>query len=137
MSKWTKEEQAAHRAELVAALRSGKYKQATNRLVNVDDDDTAVGHCCLGVACDLAAIAGVIPPRSEDKYDDAFAVLPEPVQEWLGFNGDTGTLKESVPEVVTEYDSPAASLAELNDNGWGFDKIADLIEADGVRLEEF
>ena len=64
----------------MTALRSGKYKQTTGTLADQD------GHCCLGVACDLAVKAGIIPPpvKVGSKYytlifDKNFVTLPESV----------------------------------------------------------
>ena len=48
MTDWTKEEQAAHRAHWIKALRSGDYKQGRGALVQKYGQVTQF--CCLGVA---------------------------------------------------------------------------------------
>jgi hypothetical protein len=50
---YTPEEQAANRATLCEALRSGKYQHAKGYLKNVNG-----GMCCLGVGLDLVAPEG-------------------------------------------------------------------------------
>lgn len=58
----------------VKALRSGKYKQGRETLKT--DRGT---YCCLGVLCDLAVKAKVIP-----KFPEGEVVLPREVQRWVG-----------------------------------------------------
>lgn len=41
------------RRRWIRALRSGKYKRADGELRVVDDRGKILGHCCLGVLCDL------------------------------------------------------------------------------------
>ena len=96
----------------VAALRSGKYAQGKNLL------RTATGRfCCLGVACELAAEAGVIASFTDGGYgiEHENKVLPEQVINWLGLRNDAGYYGGN-------------SLAQMNDSGATFDNIADLIE---------
>lgn len=42
------------KAQWLEALRSGKYKQTTRALCELNDDGT-YGYCCLGVLCDIVA----------------------------------------------------------------------------------
>lgn len=107
---------------LIAALRSGEYKQGRNALRTLDM------FCCLGVACDLYAKA-----TGEGAWDlgafaaggdrhDASLVLP--VQRWLGWRTCIG-------------DTAASALSELNDQGRDFEELADIIERGEVlRAEE-
>jgi len=37
----------------IAALRSGEFKQTKDGLKELAGDDSVVGHCCLGVACEV------------------------------------------------------------------------------------
>lgn len=114
----------------VAALRSGKYKQATHVLARLGEGGEPVGFCCLGVACELAIKAGVditvdtarweahlgkstVPIRTYDK-DRAF--LPPAVANWLG-----------LVDVGGKFDD--GSLASHNDAGKPFERIADIIES--------
>jgi hypothetical protein len=111
------------------ALRSKKYKQTKGALANQD------GHCCLGVACDLAVKAGIIPApeKSGDKksymliFDKHHIALPEKVRAWLGLRTSTGR--------VTDF---YESLAALNDCGSTFEEIASIIdnEPEGLFVKE-
>jgi hypothetical protein len=105
------------KAEWVKALRSGEYKQTKNLLHKVGG-----GFCCLGVLCELAVKAGVIPAASRDKDDDPSAwfyegeesVTPGRVDRWAGITGaDSGTVD---------------GLVAANDGGIKFPAIADMIE---------
>ena len=105
--------------KLVEALRSGRYGQATGQLRRGD------AFCCLGVACDLFDPAAW---QDEDgtwlHLDSADADLPEPVRLWLGWLDSEG---ETVASTLSLDHS--AALTELNDAGFTFSQIADLIEA--------
>lgn len=125
---YTTEELEAHRAEWIAALRSGDYKQAKGALRRGDS------FCCLGVACEVAARHGVTE-RVKNGYKDpqgyypAATSLPVAVRDWLGLKGTSGGLVESL--------GGGRSLDALNDSGrWTFEQLADLIEAGRVKLKE-
>jgi hypothetical protein len=132
--------------EWVTALRSGEYQQARNTLHRIEANPGAVdeaqrteGMCCLGVLCDLAVKAGVIPEpgiighAAEQngryaEYEGDCAFLPETVRYWAG-------LAEVAPRVnvptegIDGVDYESRNLPDLNDlEGYGFDQIADLIE---------
>lgn len=118
MTQYTKEQVLENRAKLVAALRSGEFTQATGQLA------TAEGHCCLGVACEVAIREGVI-----DHYPSINLFAPYPVEQWLGFHGEGLTAVMIDGEV-----SHRIGLAGLNDDyEFTFDEIADVIE-DGLLL---
>ncbi len=107
------------------ALRSGKYKQAKNRLKNGQEH-----FCCLGVLCDLyreeQGKGEWVTPKycetSEFHLDCAGefegAVLPDSVREWAGMISHDGYLKGTQD----------TRLVSLNDRGVEFPQIADLIE---------
>lgn len=110
----------------VKALRSGDYKQGQNVLRNKNDE-----FCCLGVLCDLAVKEGVIgEPSRKPGFDYYFyngdddwggtKVLTLPVMEWAGLSDDN-------PDVRLVR-LGKTSLAELNDENWTFQRIADVIE---------
>jgi hypothetical protein len=103
----------------IRALKSGKYRQTKDHL------RTNYGFCCLGVACDLAVKAKVIPaPEKEGGqyyYDNAGAVLPRPVQTWLGLRTNSGRFGQK-------------SLMDLNDEGKRFKTIARIIESEPAGL---
>jgi hypothetical protein len=139
------------REALVEALTSSDYAQARNQLKTPENE-----FCCLGVACDLfsqmepQADAHWIPqpmdgtpvfivgsrtapvndhgeiqftrdgspkPHAPAAVEGSVTVLPETVRAWLGFRDNDGRFE----------DSPAESLAGLNDTGAGFDYIAEMI----------
>ncbi len=96
----------------VAAIRSGQYRQGTGRL------RTGNKFCCLGVLCNLHAKAHPdIAATQTDKreYLGRDKILPLEVTVWAGMCSNYGTLGN-------------VSLANLNDDGYSFDDIADLIE---------
>ncbi len=114
----------------VAALRSGKYDQGIGSLKS-EASDTHL-YCCLGVLCELAVEAGVIPPgeRHEDQPknysyyflgEDEF--LPSEVMTWANLDTNNGIYKPA--DNVWGYDQ---ALTDLNDNGKSFNDLADIIE---------
>jgi hypothetical protein len=113
----------------VAALRSGRYKQARGALRDILDSGTPA-YCCLGVLCDISDV-GYWETRDHDDNvyvchsgQNSEVVLPRPVAEWAGIATPEGT-----------YDLlNNVSLAKLNDNGMTFDAIADVIEARWEKL---
>lgn len=105
------------RKQWTAALRSDEFRQATGAL-RVDDR-----HCCLGVLCELHRRAN---PDYEWKepvpglgyvYDKYISALPESVMLWAG-------LRSQNPRVT----HPLRTLAQMNDDGFTFAEIADVIE---------
>lgn len=129
MTGYSEQETAAHRAEWVAALRSGEYQQTTGRLRRGEN------FCCLGVACEVAGKHG-ITRRVGDGYaaypEDGWpnsSDLPYEVQRWLGLDSPAGAL--------VEMHAGKFTLDGLNDAAlWGFKQIADVIEAGKVKLAE-
>ena len=114
----------------VAALRSGEYKQTTGKLANVERTE----HCCLGVLCEMAIKDGVdveVSVRLDEgddgndrfytEFDKETGHPPKSVQRWAGMASASGRLYQPV------YDEDT-SLASLNDRGWSFEQIADVIE---------
>jgi hypothetical protein len=118
---------------LIDALRSGEYEQGTGKL--------RIGnkYCCLGVACQTTKVpleeipsyggsiwgyveAGIAGAPYDINY------LPQAVRRELGWRWSTG---------MTEIpgDDEWISLASLNDAGFTFNQIADIIEAGLVRKE--
>jgi len=98
----------------VAALKSGQYKQTMGALRNGDS------FCCLGVLCNLHAIAHPEIARKEvDRamYLGSTGVLPLLVHRWSGMFTATGRISSNY-----------SSLADLNDHGSTFDEIAAVIE---------
>jgi hypothetical protein len=122
------------KAQWVAALRSGEYEQGKMRLRSADDK-----YCCLGVLCEIAVKAAVIPapvqaddPVASWSYGEEaeWLALPGAVTEWAG-------LEDANPIIAGE------SLASWNDGktaecacgtcqtqpeAKSFSEIADLIQ---------
>ena len=91
------------------ALRSGDYKQARGRLMDVDDDFNKT-YCCLGVLCKVAKAI---------KWRNG-AILP------LNLLKRT-ELEDTDPQVF--YKRKQRSLSELNDDvELSFKQIANIIE---------
>jgi hypothetical protein len=115
------------KAKWLAALRSGEYTQAQERLKTYEGC-----FCCLGVLTDLynkETGKGEWTPEDEGVVfssggDEEGTVLPDEVRIWAGLPICNPGVK------VGDPDSPYnESLAELNDAGMVFGEIADKIEA--------
>ena len=106
------------------ALRSGQYKQTISMLKKGNN------FCCLGVLCDLYA------EEKGKKWQDwgdgsgkwemcgATEILPKEVSRWAGLG------QENDDPIVTPNEEweDRQSLSELNDGGFSFREIADMIE---------
>lgn len=126
------------KAQWVAALRSGEYRQGKSVLHSADTGQ----YCCLGVLCDLAVKAGAIVPGRHEYNSDADAdievygvdghrqgrggvTLPDEVVAWAGLEDDSPNIY-MVEEDGEEYPQ---DLTELNDDHeYTFVQLADLIE---------
>lgn len=109
----------------ISELRSGNYTQGEISLKSVDDDGV-IRHCCLGVLCDMAVEAGVIKLERVTESRGLWAFggsqtsgMPEEVMEWAGMQGLTELGHGPWGE---------GGLANRNDQGHPFPKIADFIE---------
>ena len=103
----------------LAALKSGQYRQGKYSLQTSSQE-----FCCLGVLCDLAVKAKIIPepllPGPEGvgyQYglDGRSGFLPTEVYRWAGLDGPYPRIADT-------------DLSVLNDNGTSFNEIAALIE---------
>lgn len=99
----------------VAALRSGKYKQGLRALKTGDE------YCCLGVLCEILL---------KDKLITEF---PSPDNKgWLDASArdaaKLGTSSGSFRDVTTVPNG--GDLAWMNDHGFNFGQIADVIESE-------
>lgn len=126
---------------LTAALRSGKYTQTRGVLCRTAPSMAGpIGHCCLGVACEVAIENGVnvhkapctaYSPGTECmEYDHARIDLPVSVRDWYGFQSRDGLYQLAL------YGGSQArrSLSADNDHGRTFHEIADFIDANFERL---
>ena len=105
----------------IAALRSGKYKQATGTLF------TGEGYCCLGVMCVLEGKEFVKSVKEECQNPDGYYI------KGTSFNGvPPDEIAIEMYGLRSNLGSPAdingSTLAALNDNGSTFEEIADLLE---------
>jgi hypothetical protein len=118
----------------IDALRSGKYEQAKGRLKKEYDDRGRLlnepQYCCLGVLIeisdeDMSPANGVDLVNGED-WERHFKSIANSV-----------SLDYIVSEFGTEMDTRNAQdqLANLNDRGVGFSKIADFIEEFVVEVD--
>lgn len=96
------------------ALRSNEFEQGRGYL------DKANKVCIYGVLCLLAMTSGVCDYNeftSIGSYDGEKARLPNSVREWAGLpKGPISLLGEFV------------TLSWMNDNGYTFEELADIIE---------
>lgn len=109
----------------VAALRSGDYKQGKSALRGTDSKDRTT-FCCLGVLCNLHAQAHPKIAKTQTNpeiYLGEMDFLPEEVREWAGMKTNDGSYGEET------HWGPESDLANDNDAGVSFKKIADIIEA--------
>jgi hypothetical protein len=131
------------KAKLIAALRSGDYKQTTNKLkgrpvVNSDDAGlTDIGYCCLGVATDLKVREGIGYWNEKgyycyDEYYQTDSILGPHLTAILKLTtvGVFAEWKESSPKKEQYGDRTfiCYDLALLNDSGFTFNQIADVID---------
>lgn len=136
----------------VRALRSGKYKQAKS-VLKTKTKKGLVRHCCLGVLCELyendrkrkkkkglhvaeiEAYGYEVPETSTIfDFDGDPTVLPEAVRSWARLKSDDGSFRHEDTEFLAKDNTLCRNLAALNDNGVGFKKIADIIEANVTNL---
>lgn len=103
----------------VQALRSGKYKQTRDVLQNKD------GYCCLGVLCDISPtkIPKII---NYDLFINGYLLGDQrSIKDWAGVKTDSGLIGKPTNSIsMNELDS----LVVMNDNGFSFDEIADIIQ---------
>lgn len=128
------------KAEWVAALRSGEYKQGIN-LLRQDDK-----FCCLGVLCDLHRKAH--QKEGEDDTDNSWfpypyqglsddpsfsygyrntTSLPAAVMDWCGLHICDPPVQRIV-SFENNHVTQDGTLSLFNDEGATFGQIADIIE---------
>jgi len=121
------------KAEWVAALRSGDYKQGKSYLHRAIAAPAGETYCCLGVLSELAYRKGVVdrrlgPDGTLFVYgEESTGLLPPEVATWAGL--DDNSWPSTV--MLNGYVSPRNenhSLVGLNDDGRPFSEIADIIE---------
>lgn len=116
--------------KLVAALRSGEFKQGKHYLSRNGKN------CCLGVLCELAPKnlnleidilkTDYTSEKNVKYFDGNKQYLPDKVVEWAGMSSDDGFFDSELL---------GTTLAEMNDSGkWSFTEIADFIEENYKQL---
>lgn len=107
------------KAKWLKALRSREYKQAVGRL------RTDSGYCCLGVACDISNLGMWLKGEGEFIYitlsNNNGLHLPPEVQKAMG-------IKNGIPFIDFQDTAGRVFLSDLNDDGFTFEQIADIIE---------
>jgi hypothetical protein len=111
------------REKWLKALESGRYKQTTGQLRDVQADYGTASYCCLGVLCNIEKEKG--QKWEVDTFIGGVSMLPD-------FEGNM------YPDEDRYYDMPptnimdklnlsedlASALAQMNDNGSTFKEIA-------------
>jgi len=113
----------------IAALKSGKYRRATGRLVT-REGETPVAHCCLGVLCDIhKEITGegywednsIDGMSYTDQINTSARVLPIGVRKWAGIDYSNGMFnpdeadKKRLSSFGGRFSGERTALAEIND----------------------
>jgi hypothetical protein len=142
-------EQRERIEDFVAALRSGEYAQTTQQLGKVNDDDGVKGYCCEGVA--VERYAAQLDGWSSDWLDGQLTLVDADGNEDVDYAEDsfweqmaltTGSGNDALsvfafitPEGQDVRDTGAAAVSfmRLNDDGFTFPQIADLIEWQFLR----
>lgn len=118
----------------VKALRSGDYQQSIQHLCREDEVGGDFEFCCLGVACDILIEADWIKDRestvwSIGVYEDLVMTYTGDKYKW-GFTETTSFPSQKILNEMGLDTAYAQELAELNDRGWTFKRIANKIEKD-------
>lgn len=128
--------EAEHR--LIKALRSGDFSQGQGFLEYKDlTTDVEKKLCCLGVACRISKVALTTTLSEQadtttfnDGEDKSHLFLPNKVRLELDWASEEGRL------IYRSRLNRVASLSTLNDEGFSFSQIADIIEAGLVEYTE-
>ena len=132
--------QKKNRKEWVAQLRSGKYAQVKNHLHQGE------GYCCLGVLCDIVDSKLWKPSESSSVFSfNGVSIMTPPRMESFefGLRRSNGTFEpndaffEKFPKVAVSEawrNFKSIALTDLNDEGFSFAEIADIIEYGPPKL---
>lgn len=123
----------------VSALKSGKYHQTTDgQLCHVRGNQTF--HCCLGVACRVAAKNGFDiktmrsgdVPYDGDKHINELGADDAVSFEYKGYGSDI-TLPRTLLHDIGLTQEEESDLIKMNDEGQSFKSIARWIENNILR----
>lgn len=123
----------------IEALRSGDYTRGEGYLCRTDDDGDEL-HCCLGVLCELAIKDGVKITkayRDEDEtivsFNDYQDFLPEEVATWAGLPHKNPSVEHLSGGDFEDFEL-TEPLSDLNDQGYSFQQIAEILETNWKTL---
>lgn len=127
----------------IDTLRSGKYPQGEAYLCHIKEDRGEELFCCLGVFCELVGYSR-IPKKTLDgctyayifskkPYTSNCSQLERPAHQKLGLYDACGGiaskhLKQAAAILKLDVDPDQLNLTWLNDHGFDFNQIADLLE---------
>ena len=124
----------------VKALRSGDYQQGKASLCREDQDSGECEYCCLGVACDTLTTNEWIKGEPSGSYPyyavwsigelKEFAMPSAGDKYGWGWTETTSFPNRAALKEMGLDVAYAQELAELNDKGWSFKRIANKIEKD-------
>ena len=108
MTETTLKLSASLKARWVKALRSGKFKQSTGTLKDVNNSGDVVGYCCLGVLCAISK-----PVRDQvDDWECGGALLCDQLGNSVVLPRDVqDTLAEKTTRAILSERSPTTSSA--------------------------
>ena len=115
---YTAEQQAEHRQELVAALRSGEYLQGKH-LLKYEKPGVAITYCVVGVLLDKCELGEWVPQFGFSTGGNLYSINDETAYPWY------------VPAVCDYYGFSSKFMSGLisnNDNGDDFGMLAAQIE---------
>ncbi len=115
----------------MTALQSGKYEKGTRYLRNTLDE-----FCCLGILCDIfkEETGKGEWHKNGTLYEfkigseSVYTMLPFSVSDWAGIKDTSGELKTPLVSKLSVQAEDEA-LWELNDTGYTFNEIANVIRA--------
>lgn len=120
----------------INALRSGNFPQGKNVLA-YEVPDGITYYCCMGVFCEILPYVERTVPIKERSFsniaymatgdEETVTVLPWIVVDKEELDTNNPTLEYAGKDRYG-YTSRRISLAELNDSGFTFNQIADMIE---------
>ena len=107
------------RDKWIDALRSGQYKQGHRVLRSAGDN-----YCCLGVLCEVERLTCKLVRN----YFYDFAGHVSDIN-YLGYSNidASGKLPTAVSYIDGSTETQSSALADLNDEGFTFDEIAEII----------
>ena len=112
----------------VEALRSGEYEQGQGKLGRHWEGNEKAQYCCLGVLCEIADEATTWVDHDEGGYKymvtekGSMAYPSYSLTARVDLPGRFGEFPREVEDLIGN------TLADLNDAGFTFSQIADLIE---------